>query len=200
MWCAKRSLIQVSPSMDRSVQTASRMPCHHPSWLLIFNMILDGATIKHQTQLVNKTNTKPAIAISRYFNSVKQARNVNSSNLERHSRSQETPLSLFMSFKIHAVTRRNGLVDTLFNLRLCVSYDKLLRMTSDIAKGVCHRFGVEDVVCPPKLRHGLFTTGAVDNIDHNPSSATAKHSFHRTGISLIQHPSSHMAELILEDQ
>ncbi len=42
---------------------------------------------------------------------------------------------------------------------------------------------------PPKLRHGLFTTGAVDNIDHYPSSATAKDSFHGTGISLIQHPS-----------
>ena len=47
---------------------------------------------------------------------------------------------------------------------------------------------MEDVVCPPKLRHGLFTTGAVDNIDHNPSSATAKDSFHGTGISLMQHP------------
>ena len=44
-------------------------------------------------------------------------------------------------------------------------------------------------MCPPKMRHGLFTTGAVDNINHNPSSATAKDSFHGTGISLIQHPS-----------
>ena len=48
---------------------------------------------------------------------------------------------------------------------------------------------MEDVVCPPKLHQGLFTTGAVDNIDHNPSSATAKDSFHGTGASLIQHPS-----------
>ena len=39
---------------------------------------------------------------------------------------------------------------------------------------------MKDVVCPPKLRQGLFTTGAVDNIDHNPSSATAKDSFHGT--------------------
>ena len=33
----------------------------------------------------------------------------------------------------------------------------------------------------------LFTTGAVDNIDHNPSSATEKSSFHGTAISLMQH-------------
>ena len=50
-------------------------------------------------------------------------------------------------------------------------------------------FRMEDVVCPPMLRQGLFTTEAVDNIDHNPSSATAKDSFHGTGISLMQHPS-----------
>ena len=68
-------------------------------------------------------------------------------------------------------------------------YDRLLQITSDIANGVCQQFRMEDVVCPTKLRHGLFTTGAVDNIDHNPSSATAKDSFHGTGISLMQHPS-----------
>ena len=44
-------------------------------------------------------------------------------------------------------------------------------------------------MCPPKLRSGLFTTSAVDNIDHNPSSTTAQGSFHGTGISLFQHPS-----------
>ena len=38
------------------------------------------------------------------------------------------------------------------------------------------------------MRHNLFTTAAVDNIDHNPSSTTAKDSFHGTGISLFQHP------------
>lgn len=37
--------------------------------------------------------------------------------------------------------------------------------------------------------HGsVFTTAAVDNIDHNPSSSTAKGSFHGTAISLFQHP------------
>ena len=29
---------------------------------------------------------------------------------------------------------------------------------------------------------------AVDNIDYNPSAATAEDSFHGTGISLMQHP------------
>ena len=37
------------------------------------------------------------------------------------------------------------------------------------------------------LHSGLFTTGAVDNVDHDPSFATAKESFHGTGVSLVQH-------------
>ncbi len=35
---------------------------------------------------------------------------------------------------------------------------------------------------------GLFTVGALDNIDHNQSSTTAVSSFHGTGISLFQFP------------
>ena len=38
--------------------------------------------------------------------------------------------------------------------------------------------------------HGLFTSAAIDNIDHNPSSNTAKSSFHGTSISIFQHPDS----------
>ena len=44
------------------------------------------------------------------------------------------------------------------------------------------------MVCPPKLHKNLFTTGALDNIDHNPSATTTKDSSHGTAISLAQHP------------
>jgi len=36
------------------------------------------------------------------------------------------------------------------------------------------------------MRHGLFTIGAIDNIDVNPSSSTAMSSFHGTAASLHQ--------------
>ena len=53
---------------------------------------------------------------------------------------------------------------------------------------MCETFEKEGVVCPPKLLNNVFTTAAVDNIDHNPSSTTATDSFHGTGISIMQHP------------
>ena len=39
------------------------------------------------------------------------------------------------------------------------------------------------------MRSNVFTTSAIDIIDHNPSSTTAKGSVHGTAISLLQHPS-----------
>ncbi|KAG0717680.1 hypothetical protein GWK47_053918 [Chionoecetes opilio] len=149
-----------------------------------------GRTSSTRLKLANTSTTTAALTVSQLlvFNSVKHARSVESTSV-RHSRERESPLPLYLSLKIHAVTRSRGLIDTLFSLWMCVSYDRLLQLTADIANGVCQRFNMEEVVCPPKLRKGLFTTGAVDNIDHNPSSATAKDSFHGTGISLMQHPS-----------
>ena len=35
----------------------------------------------------------------------------------------------------------------------------------------------------------VFTTAAIDNIEHNPCSTRAKETFHGIGISLLQHPS-----------
>ena len=72
---------------------------------------------------------------------------------------------------------------------MCVSYSRLLQLTSDLGNGVCDQFALDGVVCPPKMRSGLFTMAAADNIDYNPSAATAKGSFHGTEISLMQHPS-----------
>lgn len=46
---------------------------------------------------------------------------------------------------------------------------------------------MDGVVCPPKLRSGVFTSSSVDNLDYNPTAATANESFHGTGTSLIQH-------------
>ena len=55
---------------------------------------------------------------------------------------------------------------------------------------VCEQYHRDQVVCPPNVRQGLFTTAAVDNMDHNPSTTTATDSFHGTRISLFQQPNN----------
>lgn len=73
---------------------------------------------------------------------------------------------------------------------ISVSYDRVLRKSTQLGNEVCRRYHESKAVCPPNLHLGLFTTAAVDNTDHNPSSTTAKNSFHGTGISLFQHVSA----------
>ena len=95
---------------------------------------------------------------------------------------------LYVGLMLHAETRKRGLVDRLFSLGLIISYDRVLRLSAQMGNSVCQLYHIEQVVCPPTLRSNVFTTAAVDNIDHNPSATTAKNSFHGTGISVLQHP------------
>lgn len=157
------------------------------SLLALVSMIHEGPSIKDQTRQVSSSS---ALSVSQIiaFNTVKYKRDKATSSTIRHSRTQETPLPIYLGLLLHAHTRKKELIDKLSHLGLSVSYDRVLRISSDLANGVCKRFEDEGAVCPPNLRSNLFTTAAVDNIDHNPSSTTATDSFHGTGISLFQHP------------
>ena len=64
----------------------------------------------------------------------------------------------------------------------------LLHLTSDLVNGVCDQFALNGVVCPPKMRIVGFLQWQqlADNINYNPSAATAKILL---GISLMQHSS-----------
>ena len=72
---------------------------------------------------------------------------------------------------------------------MSISYDQILKILDTTKITICAQYEKDDAVCPPNLRNGLFTTSAVDNIDHNTSSTHSKENFHGTGISLFQHPS-----------
>ena len=82
---------------------------------------------------------------------------------------------------VHGHTRKQELVDILFHLGLSISNDRVL--TSPWA-WLLQRLNsmTDEVVCPLIRRKNLFTTAAVDNIDHNPSWATAHDAFHGTCI------------------
>lgn len=189
----RRDMFRRKFTFDGSFKPGCQEDAVPPSLLALVNMIQEGPSIKHQTEAA--TSNAAALSISQLviFNSVKHHRRSDTAGLTRHSLDRETPLPLYLAMKVHAVTRSKNLIDAMFNLGLCVSYDRFLQVTSDIANGVCQQFTVDDIVCPSKMRRGLFTTAAVDNIDYNPSSATAKDSFHGTGISLMQLPTHQFA-------
>ena len=72
-------------------------------------------------------------------------------------------------------------------LGLSISPDCLLDISTNMGNKAIAVFEKEGVICPLNLRHNLFTITATDNLDVNPSSATAMTAFHGTATSLIQH-------------
>ncbi len=50
----------------------------------------------------------------------------------------------------------------------------MLSNSTSVANSVCDLYDEQKVVCPVKLRKNVFTTGQMDNIDHNPSAPLLK--------------------------
>ena len=155
------------------------------SLVMLITMIMYGTNIKDKTSY----SSQPALSLSQLImnNSCVRRRHQPSSHT-RHSEQRETPLPLFLGALVHSRTRSKDLVDTLYRLGLSVSYDRVLGLSADLGNTAISHFETIGTVCPPKLNIGVFTTSAVDNIDHDPTATSAQGSFHGTGISLFQHP------------
>ena len=72
------------------------------------------------------------------------------------------------------------------NFVLVLPMIELLSWRSLLLILMCLQFLSDNIVCPSHLCKDIFVSGALDNIDHNPSSSTAQSSFH--GISIVQFP------------
>ena len=137
--------------------------------------------------------TPAALAISQMlkFNCIKHNRAHPATGLvtARHNDAQETLVPTYVGVILHPHTRHRELVDRLSHLGMSISYKHVLELSAVMGNSACQQFHREQGVCSPKMHSNVVTTSAIDNIDHNPSSTTAKVSFHGTAISLFQHPS-----------
>ena len=95
---------------------------------------------------------------------------------------------MYIGINVHAQTRSKKVVQQLYQMGISISYDRVIELEDLIATSVCKRFEEDGVVSPACLWKGLFTVGALDNLDHNLCSTTVVTSFHGTGISLFQSP------------
>jgi len=149
-------------------------------------LLLDGTNVLQENDEVSQACLTITQLIM--FNMKNRAYKVDSSF--RHSKIKEFPLPLYVGLSLHTETRSKKLVDTMNKLGMSISYNRVLEVENQIGTAVCKRFLQEGLVCPAVLKKGLYTVGALDNIDYNPSSATAQGSFHGTGISIFQFPTS----------
>ena len=153
--------------------------------VMLITMIMYGANIKDKTSYLSQ----PALSLSQLIMcNICVPRRHQPSSHTRHSEQRETPLPLFLGALVHSRIRSKDLVDTLYRLGLSVSYDRVLGLSADLGNTAISHFETIGTVCPPKINISVFTTSAVDNIDHDPTTTSAERSFHGTGILLFQHP------------
>ena len=138
-----------------------------------------------QTDADNSSTKQADLTISQLImcNSYIRQRKDRKSITAYNSKVREMPIAVCLGLLLHSQTRQKNLIDKLYSLGLPISYERVLEKTGN---KICERFELEKIVCPPTLRKGLLTYGAIDNIDHNPSFSMSLSSFNGTGISLFQ--------------
>ena len=150
----------------------------------LVSMLLYGQDISDQHSI----ESQACLTISQLIYFHAKTKKINNSKT-RHIKDREPPLPIYLGLQVHTQTRSKKLINILNNVGISISYNRVMELEGLLAGAVCTQFEKEGIVCPPNMRKGLFTAGALDNIDHNPSSTTAEGSFHGTGISLFQFPS-----------
>ncbi len=172
-----------SSSMFNNADLEQAVP---PSLFQFVCMIEHGADIMSQLQ---HGASKSDLAISQLLQFNCSAKYKEGTEVHRHSKDRETPFAVYVGMSLFAKTRKRQLIDMLHVNGLSISYDRVLEISAQLGEAVVAQYVEDGVICPPVLRKQLFTTGAVDNIDHNPSATTAQTSFHGTSLSIFQHPS-----------
>ena len=153
-----------------------------PASLLQFvSMIEHGPDIKSQLQ---HGSSKSDLAISQLLQYNCSAKH-REAEFHRHSKDRETSFPVYVGLSVFAKTRKKQLIDMLYTNGVSISYDRVLEISAQLGDAVVTQYVEDGVVCPPVLKRQLFTTAAVDNIDHNPSATTAQTSFHGTSMSIF---------------
>lgn len=211
-----RVFIVCSKTARRIISDATQTPDEEARTLLMAASILRKAVFDHDTtfkfdgsfpngceessvpqrikyffrQLLAGPKSSPEQENSRKILSVSQLAMLNITSLSTNLNC-EPPLAVFLALKLHSETRSKKLVELLHKYALSVSYKKVLSIETRFAQAIADNTrNNADIVCPTNLHHHIFTVAALDNLDHNPTSRTASSSFHGTGISIFQFPSS----------
>ena len=158
---------------------------------LLISMILYGPSVD-----CIDTQSCPTISQLILFNFKKKQRMAETMTSTRPSLDREPPLPIYIGLNIHSLVRSKKLIEQLSNLGISITYDRVLQLEENRALSMCRQYQLNNIVCPSHLQKGHFIAGAMDNVDHNPSSTTADSSFHGTGISIVEYPSEDTGTIV----
>ncbi|KAJ8872549.1 hypothetical protein PR048_026155 [Dryococelus australis] len=118
--------------------------------------------------------TQPILSLSQLLAFNDRSSRASLSGNQQHYMHQETPLPLFFGAYIHSRTRSKEMIETFYSLGLSVSYVQVLTMSADLGNTTDTFYEDIGMVSPQSFQKCFFATAAVDNLDHNPFSMSAK--------------------------
>ena len=117
-----------------------------PLVISFINMVLNGSNV--DTSDKKRSSSALTIAQLSQFKTVKQ---------KNKSKSNETPLPLYMGLTVHSSTRKKSLIEELNEYGLNMSYKRILEIQNSITNQLCKLYDVQRSVCPPRLQGNIFT-------------------------------------------
>ena len=155
------STISVLNLMDVFPQNTKRI--HSPQVSNILSLY--GSNLKDQDRQESQACLSAGQVM--VFNMKKSGTN------ERHHLDREPLLPIYIGLNIHQQTRCRKLITQFYHMGISISYDRVLGLEDRIATSLCEQYEEDGVVSPVCLKKGLFTVGAIDNLDYNPYSTTS---------------------------
>ena len=58
----------------------------------------------------------------------------------RHAKSRETPIVIYTGLMIFAKTRQRAIIDILSSHGLCITYERVQEISTNLTKNVCDQF------------------------------------------------------------
>ena len=105
-------------------------------FLSLCSILIDGFNPK------DKGFSQPALTVSQLImHEYRKKINRNPSTIRRrHSKICETLLPIYVGLKLYATVRSKTLIDRLFHLRICVSYERCLEICNDMAISLLEKY------------------------------------------------------------
>ncbi|CAC5426845.1 unnamed protein product [Mytilus coruscus] len=116
-----------------------------PSLLELVCMIEHGPDIQSQS---DNCECKSDLVIAQLIKDNYHAKTPKVSEQQRHAVDREPHFCIYIGLLIFARTRKRQLIDTLFQYGLCISYHRVLEISTQQGEAVVDRFLSEGLVCP----------------------------------------------------
>lgn len=133
----RKDILNVKNSFNGTFPAECQKHSIPASLLTLIGMLIKGPSTKS-----DPSDSQACISITQLvvFNSISRSRNrPDATGSTHHIRSRECPLPIYTALKIHGTTRDRSLIDAFYSLGLCISYDRLLTVSTEITNSVLDR-------------------------------------------------------------